>query len=227
LCSCFVPTPAHESPAHLSTTQPSRLTPEAAARRARDIDRLERLAEIGMQLAERAGARALAENNEPEPAKQPEPKPARIDPNLLFKSLARTVKDIIAIKSRLDAGLVPDAPAHETEASDEWHTLTDPRRKHIIRAMDEAIKTSPLPKSEHAALRKTVGHRTLEFLAADPDQTLPAAVAIVSLCNEFKLPFDIRQFDDELIVPPGHKIPNGQQEPGDDLSFISGVHHPP
>jgi hypothetical protein len=178
-----------------------------------------------MQLAERAGARALAQPIEPAP--EPEPKPApSLDPHFLFNRLARLVKDLVAIKTRLAAGIIPDSPAPDTR-SEAWQTLTDPRRRHIIRTLHEAIKTSHYPKSEHKALRHQIESRTETFLAADPDQTLPAGMAIITLCEELHLPFDIHQLPDEVLLPPGGTMPTTSSEPRDDLSFISGVHHPP
>ncbi len=233
----FATSPPPRKPNQLPFIPPSRLTPEAAARRARDIDRLESLTEIAWQLAERAGARALAVPivPEPEPQIQPgaKPAPARPDPEIAFNRLARTVKDLITIKSRLDAGLVPDAPAPEPQEGDdrpssEWQTLTDPRRPLIIRTVNEAIKTSPHPVSEHAALKRTVENRTLKFLAADPGQTLAPAIAIIGICNDLKLPYDPNKFADELILPPGdHRLKAQPEDPPDDLSAISGVYHPP
>jgi hypothetical protein len=213
-------------PNQLSFVPISSLSPEAAARRTRGIDRLERLAEIAMELAERAGVRCIAAENEPEPETQPNPAPAHKQERMVFDRLARTVKDLTITISRLDAGLIPQAPAPEPPERDDWPTQTDPRRPLILRTVHEAIKSSPHPPSEHAALKKIAERRTQQFLAADPGQTHAPGAAIYEICNELRLPFDANKWEDDLILPPNDPRLRARQE-RDDLSQISGVYHPP
>ncbi len=83
---------------------------------------------MASQLAERAGARCLAADNEPEPEPNTGRAPAGKEERLVFDRLARTTKDLTITIFRLDAGVVPDAPAPEPPERDDWPTQTDPRR---------------------------------------------------------------------------------------------------
>jgi hypothetical protein len=72
---------------------------------ARHIAMLQRLAEIGMQLAERAAAEALQA-----PPAAEAPKLRRPDPSLLFIRLSGMVRACITQQVRLAAGKLPAAP---------------------------------------------------------------------------------------------------------------------
>jgi hypothetical protein len=70
----------------------------------RHLATLQRLAEIGMQLAERAAAEALQEQA------AETPKHRRPDPTLLFIRLSAMVRACITQHNRLAAGKIPPAP---------------------------------------------------------------------------------------------------------------------
>jgi hypothetical protein len=185
-----------------------------------DIAILQRLAELGMQLAELAAARAL-QDAQPE-AGAPEKPRRTTDPSLLFTRLARTVRDTIAMKARIAANIIlPVSP----EAA---KTRKDPRRPFIAAEFDRAVATSDYPKIDRPALRREIDDRLTEALAADPDCLVAGGEFVMTICKEFGLDFDIAQFADELLVPPGHRLPGvGPIIKHDDLTAIGRSGHPP
>ncbi len=83
--------------------------PQAADRSERLLAMLQRLADMGMQLAERAAEQALAEPP-PRPESAAQPRRRGPDPRYAFIRLARFVRDTIALEARLAAGKLPLAP---------------------------------------------------------------------------------------------------------------------
>jgi hypothetical protein len=186
-----------------------------------DIAMLQRLAELGMQLAELAAARALVEAQPENQASEPGRRP-RTDPSLLFTRLARTVRDTIAQK----VSLTPRTTPAESPAAAK--TRKDPRRPFIAAEFDRAVATSDYPKIDRPALRREIDDRLTEALAADPDCLVAGGEFVMTICKEFGLDFDIAQFADEVLVPPGHRLPGvGPIIKHDDLSAISKAAIPP
>ncbi len=187
---------------------------------AADIAMLQRLAELAMQLAELTVASALKEA-QPE-SQAPEPARRRPDPTLVFTRLARTVRDTIALKVKISASIAP------AESPAALKTRKDPRRPFIAAEFDRAVATSNYPKIDRPALRREMDDRLTEALAADPDCQVAGGEFVMTICNEFGLEFEVKEFADELLVPPGHPMPGiGPIIRNDDLSAIGKAAIPP
>jgi hypothetical protein len=96
-------TAVNATPANAATA------PHAADRTDRLLAMLHRLAEIGMQLAERAAAQALAEPL-PRPEGVPRSRRHGPDPSYVFVRLSRFVRETVALEARLAAGKLPRVP---------------------------------------------------------------------------------------------------------------------
>jgi hypothetical protein len=116
----------------------------ARARIERQIAMLERLAQIGMELAEACGrdARAMA----PAPG-HPSREPGR-DPALVFARVARAVRMTIALESRL-AGDLADLDRADARAE---AARKDERRARLARVVDQAAEVAVEARRE-AGLR--------------------------------------------------------------------------
>jgi hypothetical protein len=193
---------------------------EAAARIEADIAILQRLAEIAMQMVELTAARALQEA-QPDP-EAPKPARPRSDPFTLFTRLAKTVRDTIALKTKIAGGIAaPETPAAAK-------TRKDPRRPFIAAELDKAVKNSDYPAIDRPALKREIEARLTDALAADPDFEVRGGEFVMTICNEYGLSYDIAQFPDELLLLPGEPIPGqGPILRGDDLSAISRLGIPP
>jgi len=72
------------------------------------------------------------------------------------------------------------------------------------------IAATPNPKPDRATLERQIETRLTEYLAEDPGLTLPGAVFINEICEEFGLVFNTRTMDDELLLRPGQPFPTYQ-----------------
>jgi len=125
---------------------------------------LQRLAESGMQLAERAAAEALQE-----PADDA-PKHRRPDPTLLFIRLSAMVRACINQYTRLAAGKIPPAP---------------PLAKPRVRGTSASREDSPKPKADRTDIQRAVEPIINEYLEIDPELRLPGGKAIIEACQAF------------------------------------------
>jgi hypothetical protein len=141
---------------------------------------LHRLAEIGMQLAERAAEEALAE-----PAHTPETatKSRRRgpDPRYVFIRLSRFVRDIIALECRLAAGQLPSPQRKASRRG------ADPRIPAIRDVMKEVIDTSPHQPSIKAGFHNQLEDLIAQGIAADPDRRQGAESIVLAICEELGL----------------------------------------
>jgi len=191
-----------------------------------DIAMLQRLAELAMQLSELTVAAAIKEAQlETQAEAASAPTHRRPDQTLVFTRLARTVRDTIALKVKISATVVPaESPAAAK-------TRKDPRRPFIDAEFDRAVATSDYPKIDRPALRREIDDRLTEALAADPDCLVAGGEFVMTICNEFGLDFEVKDFADELLVPPGHPLPGKgpilRHDDADDLSAISKAAIPP
>ena len=138
---------------------------------------LTRLAEIGMDIAEAAGAAARASLAGEGPAND------RIDPGLTYSRAARAVRMTIALQSRLLADLAAldrgEALAREAKVQ--------ARRSRIHHIVSKAIE------AEHRDVRDIVvlNHETQERLRDEDDYgdllELPLGEAVARICRELGL----------------------------------------
>jgi hypothetical protein len=124
---------------------------------------LQRLAEIGMQLAERAAAEALQE-----PADDAR-KQKRPDPTLLFIRLSAMVRACINQQTRLAAGKMPPAPRPRSQTPPDTTEATkpNPERTEIQRAVEPMINA---------------------YLEIDSELRHPGGTAILEVCQAFGIP---------------------------------------
>jgi hypothetical protein len=167
---------------------------EAPGRIDRHLAMLQKLAECGMQLAERAAAEALQE-----PAADA-PKRRRPDPNLLFIRLAAMVRACINQQARLAAGKIPAAPRKTAQ------TANDPRRHPISAFLHDAIEDSPKPKPARAEIHQAVEPLIDDYLALDPEKLRPGGEIAIEICKEFDIPYTVARMPDGLLIPPGREF---------------------
>ncbi len=141
---------------------------------ARMLVMLSRMAELGMQLAERAAADALQE-----PVADA-PKPRRPDPTLLFIRLSAMVRACINQHVRLSAGQLPTQPRKINE---------DPRRHLISTVLHDAIEGSSKPKAVRAEIHAAVPPIIDEYLASDPEMLHAGAQIAIEICRQFDIPY--------------------------------------
>jgi hypothetical protein len=196
--------------------------PEPADRTTRHLRLCAELADLAMQLARAAAARTFADWAEPEPlptepadppadrAPAPHPAPRRpasaashksTDPAVLFTRLAATVRDCIALESRLAAGV--------TSAQTTFTLRADPRRALLREAFGIVTKNHP----DRAALQREATTRLDERLANDPDQTLQPARFLIEICEDLGIPLDIGKLADKFLFTPKKTAPTGNQAP--------------
>jgi hypothetical protein len=149
----------------------------ARALTARQMARLERLAEIGMEIAEAAGrlAEALAQGGA---AGDP-------DPGLLYTRAARAVRLTIALQARLAKDLAELDKAETVARSAQAAT----RRARVQRGVEEAIEAGDHDVDEFRRLSSDAWERL-----TDEDEgellRLPLAELVARICADLGLPPD-------------------------------------
>jgi len=213
-------------PNTLSTTQPSAPGETDDARKARHLATLKRIAELGMKLLERAAEEAEKAPPEPAPQKPGQATRPANDPRLVFARLSRDLRETMALEARLAAGKLPAAPPPREKTP----APPDPRRPAIMGWLHTEIAAKPRPKPESTALLRQIETRLTEYLAEDPGLTLPGAVFINEICEEFGLVFNTRTMDDELLLRPGQPFPtytpNQEDDEDDDGEGEFSLHGP-
>ena len=186
------------------------------------------LADLAMQLARAAAARTLDSWAEPDPAPEstqpleprPEPEAApastrptqklaptptyrATDPAVLFARLAATVRDCIALETRIAA----NAPNPQT-ATRAAALRADPRRTPLRNAFDYILKNHP----DRSHLHPQTSARIDDELTDDPDQTIEPAFLLCSLCQEYGIEIDWAHIPDEfMFMPPPPSKPRDDE----------------
>jgi len=195
--------------------------PEAAERTARQLSMCAELADLAMQLARVAAARALANWAEPEespPAAEPqfaqsaEPPfaqtaeplsaqpaaphpPKQIDPATHFTRLAAVVRHCIALEARLAAAGNASAPTAVRPSTRAATLIADPRRSRLREALCQVTKTHP----NRVEVITEANSRLDEELLDDPDQTIDPPDILFALCDEFAIEIDFAQLPDKYL----------------------------
>jgi hypothetical protein len=138
--------------------------PDPRAMIARQLARLERLAEIGMAISEEA--------------------PAAADPDLAFARVSRALRLTFALQSRLMADLADLDKAGVEAAKD----ARAERRVRIQRQVERALEA----KTDDAVAIRAIAHDLRERLRDDDDFGAlldgPVEDAVAFICREFRLP---------------------------------------
>ncbi len=166
------------------------IIPETAAERAtRHMGQCQRLAELGMALAEAAAARAQIALAEPPPAPQqngPAPIPPRAPhPATLFAQLAHAVRQAIRLEGRIVAGHAATLAVNNQ---------ADPRRAKIRRA----IRQAAIGHFGRVDLCRKADERLEAELALDPDGTTSLPDLLEPICHDFGIELDYEKLAADL-----------------------------
>jgi hypothetical protein len=177
----------------LGRTAVNAILPKAApAQRAADrtenlLAMLQRLADIGMQLAERAAEQALAE---PPPSAESASKSRRRgpDPRNVFIRLSRFVRDTIALEVRLAAGKLPRAPRSQAGSQAAPRAVND-------------VADAPQPRPAKPGLREQLDALIAGSSTADPGYAdAPKLSHKLSLaCNAAKIEANVLNQPPRLV----------------------------
>ena len=165
-----------------------------AERKARQFDWLRRSGNIVMGLAEAFGAAALAEATQP-PKPEPEPAPARAprgpDNTKQLMALASSVRQIIAIELRVEAGPASArrSPAYRVPPP------PDPRRPLLKQVLHDAVRNDP----DRARRRREIDACIEEEIQADPDGAEPIAQTLTVICNKLDVDVELARLPDAFL----------------------------
>ncbi len=171
-CSCFVQvtTLPGRTAVNAMLPKPAPAT-QATDRTERLLAMLQRLAEIGMQLAERAAGQAFAEPP-PRPDSAPRSRRQGPDPRYVFIRLSRFVRETIALEARLAAGIIPRSARKAS--------VTHPGTQTLRQGINDVAKTSPHPRPAETGLRQQLDAFISGSLTAGP-AAMPAPSRKVGL----------------------------------------------
>jgi hypothetical protein len=174
-----------------------------AERRDRELDMLREMAELGMQMARAAAARALDPDSQTAPDQPAAPDFAR-DPTLAFARATRAVRQAIALETRIAAA--EPAPARAQPAPAFAH---DPRRPALRQALYKLADAEP-ERAARTQLRRHIDERIEHELLADPGADLPPGDVFAAICDDLGLRLDPSALPDELLgLPPAPRKPDG------------------
>ena len=174
---------------------PTRAPETPAERRARQLDQLREMTELGMAVARDAAAKATS----------PTPDPEAPDPGLTFARATRAVRQAIALENRIAAGDL--APIRQTRPARDPAAPPDPRRALLRQALHKASANQP----NRAALRREIEEGIELELDADPDGEIALGEILAKLSEQAGLPFDPSTLPDHFLglapIPPPHLSP--------------------
>lgn len=191
------------SPALRDVSGASSEAPETDdARRARHLDMLREIAELGMKIARVAAAQAL----------DTAPEPDAPDPSLTFTRATSSVRQAIALEARIVAGIVPTSRPNAVPAR--AHSF-DLRRTLLRQTLHQALDAEP-DRSVRNELRREIDERIEQDLCEDPEAAISACDIFIAISEDLGLRIDPSRLPSELLgleppsVPPA---PPRQNEP--------------
>ncbi len=174
------------------------MNPEPIHRINQPLQMLAELADIAMELARAAGRQALEqiETAAPNPVEKP-----THDHTQTFNRLARTIKDILALETRITAGLAKPR-AEKTPQYQQSGPIHDPRRNRIARCVRDAAKRNP----DGPRLRDLNNYLEHRLQEPDIDQTLadnlPTSAVAQIICKDLGLEFSYAWVEDQDLKRP-------------------------
>ena len=158
-------------------------------RQTRHLETLERLATLAMALTEAAATKAQAHIED----QQPGP-----DPVQAFNSLARTVRQVIALEARI-ADPKPAAMRQGPKPVDE-------AREFIAEATRACAKADPAATRRHGPTKRHIERNIDERLQADDvtemiEEDMPAYVIVSTMCDDLNIECDVNKQPDENLEP--------------------------
>ena len=182
---------------------------------------------------ESAPAPAPQANHQTEPQTEPNATPAPhhpaqnasqaptyrpTDPAVLFTRLAATVRDCIALESRIAAGTADTGKKTLTAT-----LRADPRRAPLHEAF--AFITKSLPESAQR-LREATG-RVDENLTDDPDQTVQPLLLLEAIANELGIDINWSKLPDKYFFQPIPLTPDLDLDDDEDARENPHATYPP
>ncbi len=194
----------------------------ATARTERHLAACQRLAELGLSLAEAAHARALQDLATTPPPPEPpavadaEPNPAtpRTDPALTFIRASHATRQAITLEARLATEATENTSHPRQPFRYAYSAPPDPRRPKLQRALKAATHAQDLP----AATQRAITDRMDDALLYDPNHDILVGDLFASICKDLGIEPDLSRVEDEiLIITPPHLVaPDGSLYPPDE-----------
>jgi hypothetical protein len=191
------------------------------AERRREV--LERLSNLGMDLAQDIAARAAQAPRAPDPGQtaartpaEPPPEP-RHEPGRAFAAVSRAVRFTLALEAKIDEeilallrgeapGAAPKFPAAAAEAP-AWTPKPPPnalerQRGKVAACVWDAVEEGMTDPEAADDLCAVVQERLMESEAYDEFLFRPFRESVAAICQDLGLKPDWRRWDDELGFPP-------------------------
>ena len=169
-----------------------------AERQARQFAQLRRVGKLAMVLAEAAGTAALAEFNPPRKAGPPAPSPA--NPAQIFANAARTVRQVITLELRVEAGADARQSAYRAPAPKLLPPPTppltpDPRRVLLKQVLHDAVRNDP----NRARRCREIDDNIEQELLAHPAGTEIIAETLGTICQRLNIAIEPVRLTDEFL----------------------------
>jgi hypothetical protein len=199
----------------------------AIARAERRREKLERLSNLGMDLAQNLAERAAQAPRAPDPAQtsaqataktpaEPPPEP-RHEPGRAFAAVSRAVRLTLALEAKIDEeilallrGEAPGAaPKSHSAAAEEpvWTPKPPPnaferRRGKVAACVWDAVEEGMTDAEAADDLCAVVNERLMESEVYDDFLFRPFRDSVAAICQDLGLKPDWRRWDDEVGFPP-------------------------
>jgi hypothetical protein len=172
---------------HLTNPSMQSPEPEAAERRARHLRMLVRLADVGMELIEHVRRQVLEDEV-----------PPGVDPVLAFASLAKAVRQTVALEAKVAAGgfSTPQPAARAVVQSEGVWRPWDGKLKAKVRLKVEEAIASLADPSDAENLLCDLNERLDDPEYGDEMSDRPVGMAFALICGALGLEVDLKKYSD-------------------------------